>query len=484
MKKNYQATTLLLLIACCVTYAQSIKMELLDSQPFLQGTDTGDMEFVDLDGDGDMDLISTGSGQFSDGTPHGALTTLYFNDGVGHFTAVNNHGIEYIRASKIALADIDADGDYDLMISGQNGSIWLTKLYVNDGSGNFDEVVNSEFENLEGGYFNFGDIDGDSDQDIIFSGYDLPNVIAFRNDGSGIYSLVENIGVTNIAAGVLKLFDADGDNDLDIIITGFDQNNQESTRLYTNNGAGAYTIKSNASFNAFGFADIATGDTDGDGDLDVFISGDSGINIVSSFYINNGDGTFTLMEDDPFMDLGAGGETSFNDFDNDGDLDLFIIGSSEGGLPNIFSHIYENQGGNNFILSDQFIGAYLSTHAVADFNGDGFLDVVIGGTTTGNPVRGSFMYRNTSSSLSTSDVSFDVNTIFYPNPTEDIINISSNKAQLNQVEIYNVSGKLLSAIDLNTKTYALSILNYPSGIYVLRVLSENNEPITVKIIKK
>ena len=88
--------------------------------------------------------------------------------------------------------------------------------------------------------------------------------------------------------------------------------------------------------------------------------------------------------------------------------------------------------------------------------------------------------------MSNADNLMDINmrNAIMQNPTEDIINISSNKAQLNQVEIYNVSGKLLSAIDLNTKTYALSILNYPSGMYVLRVLSENNEPITVKIIKK
>ena len=82
-------------------------MELADPQPFLQGGDTGDMEFADLDGDGDADLIITGSGNMSDGTTHGALTTLYFNDGEGNLTPITDHGIVNLRVSKIALADVD-----------------------------------------------------------------------------------------------------------------------------------------------------------------------------------------------------------------------------------------------------------------------------------------------------------------------------------------------------------------------------------------
>ena len=483
MKKN-QITTLLLLITFTFTYAQNINMELLDPQPFLQGSDTGDMEFADLDGDGDMDLVSTGSGNMSDGTTHSALTTLNFNDGVGNFTAVSNHGIENIRASKIALADIDGDDDLDLLISGQtHGGSELTKLYANDGNGNFNEIVNPEIENLERGYFNFGDIDGDSDQDIVYSGSDLLDIIAFINDGSGNYSLDGNIGITGIT-GVLDLFDADGDDDLDLLIMGIDQNDLDSTRLYINNGTGDFTIASGAGFNPLSLGDIATGDTDGDGDLDVLITGlFEGANVQSAFYTNNGDGTFTLMEDDPFMDLGFDGETSFNDFDNDGDLDVFIIGSAEGGLPNIFSHIYENQGSNNFILSDEFTGAYLSTHAVADIDGDALLDVVIGGTTTGNPVRGSFMYKNTSL-LNTNDETFRTNISFYPNPSDDIINISSNKVQLLKIELYNMTGSLIFKTDLNSDIYSLNIANYQSGIYLLRVFGQNNDTINTKIVIK
>ena len=464
-----------------VLTAQNIEMELLDPQPFLQGSDTGDMEFADLDGDGDMDLISTGSGNMSDGTTHSALTTLYFNDGVGNFTAVNNHGIENIRASKIALADIDADDDLDLMISGQtHGGSFLTKLYANDGNGNFNEVVSTLFDSLESGYFNFGDIDGDTDQDIVYSGSDnVFDVIAFINDGAGSYSLSSNIGVTNIG-GVLELFDADGDTDLDILIMGVNQDDEVVTELYENDGAGGYTIVNNAGFNPLNFGDIAVGDTDGDGDKDVLIIGMRGsADVESEFYTNNGDGAFTLVEDAPFMDLGFDGETSFNDFDNDGDLDVFIIGSAEGGLPNIFSHIYENLGSNNFILSDEFIGAYLSTHAVADIDGDALLDVVIGGTTTGNPTRGSFMYKNISV-LSINDETISANVSIYPNPSKGNLHIDIQ--DLNQVtfELYNTIGQRILGTSLGFGSNSLQ-LSLSNGIY-LAVIASQGESYSQKLV--
>lgn len=476
---------LLVALACnaLILTAQNIEMELLDPHPFIQGSDTGDMEFADLDGDGDMDLIITGSGNMPDGTTHGALTTLYFNDGTGNFTTVNNHGIENIRVSKIALADIDTDDDLDLMISGSTSApIPLTKLYSNDSNGNFAEVVSPLFDSLGSGYLEFGDIDGDTDQDIVYSASDnVTNVVAFINDGSGNFSLSSNIGVTNVG-GVIELFDADGDNDLDILIMGLDQNDDDVTRLYRNDGSGSFSIINNAGFNPLSFGDIAVGDTDDDGDMDVLIMGSRmGSDIETEFYTNNGDGTFTWIVDAPFLDLGVDGETSLNDFDNDGDLDVFLIGSAEGGLPNIFSHIYENLGANNFILSDEFIGGYFSTHAVSDIDGDSLLDVVIGGTTTGSPVRGSFMFRNVSI-LSANDETIATNISIYPNPVNDILNVRANET-INAVSIVNILGQELYRSNLDVLNTNIDLSDYATGTYFVNVYFGDNM-ITEKIIKK
>lgn len=449
--------------------AQIINFELIDPQPELQGSDTGDMEFADLDNDGDPDLIITGSGNMTDGTVHGALTTLYFNDGSGNFTAVTDNGIANIRVSKIGLADIDNDDDPDLLISGRtSGATPLTKLYRNDGAGNFTEIAGTPFESLGSGYFNFGDIDGDTDIDIIFSGghAGIDDIVKYVNDGDGNFSLVTDIGVTNIN-GVLDLSDFDNDNDLDLLVAGQDSSGNILTRLYTNDSTGNFTIVTDAGFNNLYFGDIATGDTDGDEDLDVIISGSSDSGFETEFYINNGDGTFTWVDDAPILGLAADGEVSFNDFDNDGDLDVFVIGSADGGLPNIYTHIYENLGSNNFILSDEFIGGYLSTHAVADINGDNLLDLVIGGTTTGSPVRGSFVFKNVSKVLSINESAGDLLSL-YPNPTSGSLQINTVSIPSARLDIYELTGRLITSKGLVNGLNNVQ-LSLPDGIYIATI---------------
>ena len=93
------------------------------------------------------------------------------------------------------------------------------------------------------------------------------------------------------------------------------------------------------------------------------------------------------------------------------------------------------------------------------------------------------MYKN-ASLLNTNDETFRANISFYPNPSDDTINISSNKEQLQKIEFYNMTGSLIFKTDLNANIYALNIANYPSGTYLLRVFNQNNETINTKIIKK
>ena len=481
--KKYNLLAALILGGSSLLFAQSIQMELADPQPFLQGSDTGDMEFADLDGDGDMDLIATGSGNMSDGTTHGALTTIYLNDGAGNFTAVNDHGIENIRVSKIGLANIDTDDDLDLLISGfTGGGIALTKLYTNDGDGNFTEVTGSPFESLENGYFNFGDIDGDDDQDIVFSGghSGIEDVVKYINDGNGNFSLDTTMGVTGVG-GVLDLSDYDDDDDLDLIICGKDSSDNTVTRLYTNDGNGDFSLVVDAGFNGVEFGDIAPGDTDGDEDLDIVISGSSVTgDFITEFYRNNGDNTFTQLTDAPILGLAADGETSMHDFDNDGDLDIFVIGSANGGLPNIFSHIYENLGGNNFELSSEFTGAYLSTHAVADVDGDDLLDIVIGGTTTSSPVRGSFLFKNVSAVLNVTEVDFNEVLSIYPNPSNGQFNIEIGAVSNAELKIYNLLGQEVYAQVLQLGQNNLE-LTLNSGVY-LATIKSSTQQITKKLV--
>ena len=72
----------------------------------------------------------------------------------------------------------------------------------------------------------------------------------------------------------------------------------------------------------------------------------------------------------------------------------------------------------------------------------------------------------------------------YPNPSNELINISFDEDQLSKLELYDITGKLLFKKELNTNTYALNIANYPSGTYLVKVYNQNNASLNKKIIKK
>lgn len=76
---------------------------------------------------------------------------------------------------------------------------------------------------------------------------------------------------------------------------------------------------------------------------------------------------------------------------------------------------------------------------------------------------------------------FDEPVIFFPNPTTQLLNISSNKNE-NQAYLYNVNGTLLSQFSFHRNT-SLDLSNYSSGIYIIKVVQENGDVISQKIIK-
>ncbi len=110
-------------------------------------------------------------------------------------------------------------------------------------------------------------------------------------------------------------------------------------------------------------------------------------------------------------------------------------------------------------------------------------DVIIERNTTGKPARGSFKYNNTTI-LSTAYEPIIGNFSIYPNPSNNFINIRSDKDRLQKIELYSITGSLIFKTDVTANTYALNIANYSIGTYLLRIINQNNERIQTKIIKK
>ena len=71
----------------------------------------------------------------------------------------------------------------------------------------------------------------------------------------------------------------------------------------------------------------------------------------------------------------------------------------------------------------------------------------------------------------------------YPNPSNELINISFGEDRLSKLELFDITGKLLFKKELNSNTYTLNITNYSSGTYIVKVYNQYNTSLNKKIIK-
>ncbi|MFM9949191.1 MAG: FG-GAP-like repeat-containing protein, partial [Saprospiraceae bacterium] len=334
---------------------------LANPQPNLMEVYSGTFASGDVDGDGDIDLFMTGI------TPQ-KQTKLYLNNGTGNFTEVANTPFPRSGSSQAILKDLDNDGDLDLFFSGNNLlSQNFTHIYRNNGSGIFTQVTNNALPAFIKGAA-IADVDNDGDQDLVISTSTVADV--FLNNGNAVFS-AQGSSVFTPVSGVVQFIDMENDGDQDVIISG-----ASSIKLYQNNGSGNFTLNTNSTFAALSGSDIDVADTDNDGDLDFLING-SGSGGQNLLYINNGSGIFTQIA--TTLQQTFGGQNAISDLDNDGDQDILIVGTQAGGLPNIFNIVYRNTGNNVFVQTQILGGEYIADCAVADFTGDGLKDIIIQG---------------------------------------------------------------------------------------------------------
>ena len=157
---------ILIALSPLATIAQSINLQEDTTVNNLYDSRQGSCAMADIDNDGDLDLIITGA----DAQLTNRKTTLYTNDGMGNFTEVIGTGLSnWSEGGKIAFADVDGDADQDLLITGRDGSpTYYAHFYLNDGSGNFTADTTQPFEPSIGGNLEFADIDNDGDHGFIY----------------------------------------------------------------------------------------------------------------------------------------------------------------------------------------------------------------------------------------------------------------------------------------------------------------------------
>ncbi len=237
----------------------------------------------------------------------------------------------------------------------------------------------------------WGDYDNDGDLDALVTGETPPpGLTAFADiyqNTSGSFSaisagLTPTTGSTGVSGSAWGDFDNDGD--LDVIITGQTVGPGVQTKLYRNTGGAfaAVTITPSSLINV-AISSVAWGDYDNDGDLDLFVSGYNSYPTMT-LYRNDGDNgsggwIFTDVNPAAFTPKLGASASAWGDYDNDGDMDLIVSGYSMI-MTGAVTRIYRNDGGvlvNSGINNIVQVG--MGGTAWGDVNNDGWLDLVITG---------------------------------------------------------------------------------------------------------
>lgn len=243
-------------------------------------------------------------------------TKLYTNDGSGNFTLETGTPFNTPNDAVIGIADLDNNGHNDIIIAGTApNSVDDFGFFWNDGAGNFTVGPELISNRIKDGDIQFGDIDNDADLDFILGGGLEGSVIIFRNNGDMTFSVVASFSAGEIFRA--SFFDADQDNDLDLVYG----NSNNGDFLYINDGAGNFTLDPNFTTDPTVNFSIATGDIDGDGDQDIFLEGLFNSVTSGGFYINDGSGRFYL---DTMITIpnGHAAHSVLTDVTGDGNLDL------------------------------------------------------------------------------------------------------------------------------------------------------------------
>ncbi|QIP13700.1 hypothetical protein G8759_14260 [Spirosoma aureum] len=336
----------------------------------------------DLDGDGDLDFVMAHLGNDN--------VSVRLNDGTGNFTppATNPNPAAGTAANSVALGDLDGDGDLDFVTTNLGGNTVSVRL--NDGTGNFTPPATNPNPAVGVAPYSvaLGDIDADGDLDFVATNADDNTVSVRFNDGTG--NFIPPATNPNPAVGVyptsVALGDLDGDGDLDFVTANRNRGNLAyrsgfvSVRL--NDGTGNFTPPATNPEPAVGDrpASVALGDVNGDGNLD-FVTTNAGSDHTVSVRLNDGTGNFTPPTTNPEPAISGSEDIALGDLDGDGDLD-FVTASSGN------ANVRLNDGTGNFTPPASnptaAVGNGANSVALGDLDGDGDLDFVVANSSGSN----------------------------------------------------------------------------------------------------
>ena len=347
---------------------------------------TNKVEVADVDGDGKVDLLLANGGNYSSaGTNEAARVFKNTWGATTNCTEISAQAVAGFSglSRTIKAADIDGDGDLDILTGGAYQT--QLKLFKRDATGWTDATAQLPQQMTSIGDAEFGDVDRDGDLDLVLADWGAGNPSTntggrtrlYINEG-GTFSEATTTKMPDVLvrwSWDIELADIDGDFDLDVLVS---CKSCTSSLLFRNDGAGMFTNDTAALPHFANNYEFEPMDIDNDGDLDLVTIND-GPNVTEHVFVNRGDGTFADETSTRLAGTAnpAGADDNvavWIDFDADGDADLLI-----GSLGN--DRLLQNDGTGKFTLvagaTPNDTNATLGL-VTADFDGDGRMDLLQG----------------------------------------------------------------------------------------------------------
>ena len=338
------------------------------------------VEFLDVDGDGDLDMALGSWDSPADPESKWALTDrLLLNDGIGYFTDAPENSMPlkiyngvFSGATGISSIDANNDGHMDMIISSWAGDFGEKKLQllINDGTGKFTDSTDLISDNIEShiGWVGVADFDDDGKMDFWNQmGRWMNTDAGFTKDNNGGVAVADIDGDSlpdMITLGAINqelesqgkpwlmggdhgtvVLDADSDGDNDLFVAQMNEGfgtEPAPVKILLNDGTGIFSYADDSIFTPsppqfyFTGSNILAADYNGDGLTDVFVQ-EGGTDEPpypggqNRILIHKANGTFADETEGRlpiYNDYSHG--AAMGDIDNDGDIDIYNISNTGG----------------------------------------------------------------------------------------------------------------------------------------------------------
>ncbi len=339
---------------------------------------------ADFNGDSFSDYVLaviSSSGSFPSG-----FVQLFVGNGMGNFDGLQSYDPGGAFPYGVTSADVDGDGKRDIVVANQcasniDCSSGRVGVLLGDGLGNFSAPLSLDSGGPGAQAVAVGDLDHIYTTDIAVANQMANTVgVIFANEPPGYFLATVTFPSGGNNPNSIALADLNRDGLLDIVVsnqTDSTNSNGEVSVLLNN---GDHTFQNPVTYATGGSTAqwVAVGDFNGDGNVDVAVANTSGSNGSVGILLGNGDGTLQ-----PAVTYDSGGDSALSlavaDFNGDGKLDIAIANPYDENDPNLATQpvgLLLGNGDGTFQTTQFYDADGGSIVAATDFNNDGHVDLL------------------------------------------------------------------------------------------------------------